>query len=132
MGCKLSHHIGCVVHHIGVVTCATHHRIYTSATIEGVVRRITRQHIVECITQKAVGHRVGQRAVLYISPQRVGEACRCNANLDGIGALGCKLSHHIGCVVHHIGVVTRATHHPVRSSATIEGVVSSQSKKGVS
>src|SRR6185312_14668528 len=150
---RFHHHIGGVVHNIGVVARAAVHAVGAGAavqpivadtsdqgvvaasTVERIVAAQTRQNVVgvvahDIVTESIAGPVDGRSAaegqLLHVRHQGVADQGH-----HVVGAGIDRFHHHIGGVVHNIGVVARAAVHAVGAGAAVQPIVADTSDQGV-
>ena len=116
----LDHHVSRVVNNVGIVACTAGHCVGPFGTVNQVAAAIAYNGVVQGITSTIDVSRTGQFQVLNIVGQSI-----IDVRPDSISSLALKLGDLVTDIVHHIGVITEATHHGVCAYATVKQVIAS-------
>ena len=112
-------HVAGVVDHIGIVAGAADQRVVAGAAVEHVAAGVAGEDVVERVAGAVDGGRAGQRQVLDIGAERVGDdcsaPCRCLRRQFSVTTSP--------AAVDDVGVVAGAADQGVVAGAAVEDVV---------
>ena len=114
----LDHHVAGIVDNIAVVASAADHRIGAGAAIQQIVATVAGQNVVERISRAGQVVRPDKPQLFDIGCQRI-----VDRRLDQVDPLAGLFDDHIIDIIHHIGVIPRATDQRIGTASAIDQIV---------
>ena len=117
VGC-LNNAITGIIDHIGVIACATDHRVGAGSAIDAVGGTVAGNRVVQGIAGTVDGLAAGKLEILDIASQGIADR-----GLDRVVALIRRFDDPVTGIIHHVAIVAGTTGHGIGTAAAIEKVI---------